>query len=307
MTAAWNLTPKSLPRSERSSTAGLTPITMYFGAHVSIAGGIINAPLNAAAIGCEVFQFFTRSPQGGFLPPCDKKIAGEFKDNCKKAGQKEWVVHTPYFINFASANPRIYHASISVVRQELERASMLDAKYLMTHLGSYKDLGHDKGLKQLVAGLAEMLNKYKGKTQFLVEISAGAGEIIGDSFEEIAEIIHHPKLKKYDIGVCYDTQHGFASGYDTRDKKSVDATVKLFDKIIGLDNLKISHCNDSMTELGSRKDRHEHIGDGKIGRAGFEALINHPKLKKLNWYLETEHGGVERDLEILKKIRTHIT
>ncbi|MFA6486110.1 MAG: deoxyribonuclease IV [Candidatus Magasanikbacteria bacterium] len=276
---------------------------MYFGAHVSIAGGLINAPLNAAAIGCEIFQFFTRSPQGGFLPPCDIEIAKKFKANCKIANQKEWVVHTPYFINFASANPRIYHASISVVRQELERASMLGAKYLMTHLGSYKDLGHDAGLKQLIDGLAEILRDYQGETQFLIEISAGAGEIIGDTYEEIAEIIHHPKLKKYDIGVCYDTQHGFASGYDTRDKKSVDATLKLFDKTIGLDKLKIAHCNDSMTELGSRKDRHEHIGDGKIGRAGFEALITHPKLKKINWYLETEHDKVKQDLDLLKKIR----
>lgn len=276
---------------------------MYFGAHVSIAGGLINAPLNAAAIGCEVFQFFTRSPQGGFLPPCDTDIARQFKDNCQRAGQKEWVVHTPYFINFASANPRIYHSSISVVRQELERASLLGAKYLMTHLGSYKDLGHDAGLTQLIAGLAEMLRGYKGETQFLVEISAGAGEIVGDTFEEIAEIIHAPKLKKYDISVCYDTQHGFASGYDTRDKKSVVATLKHIDETIGLDKLKMSHCNDSFTELGSRRDRHAHIGEGRIGRAGFEALITHPKLKKINWYLETEHDKVEKDLEILKKIR----
>lgn len=279
---------------------------MYFGAHVSIAGGLANAPLNAAAIGCEVFQMFTRSPQGGFLPPCDAKVAKEFLANCQKANQKEWVVHTPYFINFASANPRIYHASITVVRQELERASLLKAKYLMTHLGSYKDLGHDKGLKQLVNGLAEMLKGYKGKTQFLIEISAGAGEIIGDTFEEIAEIIHHPLLKKYDIGVCYDTQHGFASGYDIRTPEAINATLKHFDKTIGLEKLKMSHCNDSLTELGSHRDRHAHIGEGLIGADGFKALITHPKLKKLNWYLETEHDKVERDLKLLKSIRNKV-
>lgn len=275
---------------------------MYFGAHVSIAGGLENAPLNAAKIGCEVFQMFTRPPQGGWVPPCDEKIAKIFKANCKKAGQKEWVVHTPYFINFASANPRIYHASISVVRQELERASMLGAKYLMTHLGSYKDLGHDKGLEQLIAGLDKMLVDYKGKTQFLIEISAGSGEIIGDTFEEIAEVIHAPKLKKYDIGVCYDTQHGFASGYDVRTPEAVADTFKKFDKIIGLAKLKMSHCNDSMTELGSHRDRHAGIGEGKIGLAGFEALLHSPKLKKINWYLETP-DDMEKDLKILKKIR----
>lgn len=276
---------------------------MYFGAHVSIAGGLINAPLNAGAIGCEIFQMFTRSPQGGFVPPCNEAIAKEFKINCKNNNQKEWVVHAPYFINFASANPRIYHASVTVIREELERASMLGAKYLMTHLGSYKDLGHDKGLKQMIDGLSEMLKGYKGKTQFLVEISAGSGEIIGDTFEEIAEVIHAPKLKKYNIGVCYDTQHGFASGYDTRTQETITETLKKFDKIIGLDKLKMSHCNDSKTELGSHKDRHEHIGQGEIGLTGFEFLIKHPKLKNINWYLETEHDKVKEDLNILKKIR----
>ncbi|KKP59511.1 MAG: putative endonuclease 4 [Candidatus Magasanikbacteria bacterium GW2011_GWC2_34_16] len=276
---------------------------MLFGAHVSIAGGLNNAPKNAADLGCEVFQMFTRSPQGGWVPPLNKTIAKQFKTDCKKFKLKEWVVHTPYFINFASANPRIYNASIAVVLQELERASMIGAKYLMTHLGSYKDLGHDAGLKQLVEGLDKMLKGYKGETKFLIEISAGAGEIIGDTFEEIAEIIFDKKLIKYDIGVCYDTQHGFASGYDIRNKASVDATLKQFNKIIGLEKLKMSHCNDSATELASRRDRHEHIGKGKIGVEGFRALLGDKRLDKINFILETEHEGVENDLKLLKKIR----
>lgn len=279
---------------------------MLFGAHVSIAGGLINAPKNAADIGCEVFQIFTRSPQGGYIAPLDEKIAEEFKLLCKKYNQKEWVVHTPYFINFASANKRIYHASISVVREELNRASLLGAKYLMTHLGSYKDLGHENGLKQVVLGLEEMLKDYNGKTQFLVEISAGSGEIIGDTFEEIAEIIHHPKLKKYGIGVCYDTQHGFASGYDTRTAVSVKKTFELFDKIIGIEKLKLSHCNDSKTELGSRRDRHEHIGKGLIGLEGFKNLLTEKKLQNINFILETEPEDVVADLKLLKKIRDNI-
>lgn len=276
---------------------------MYFGAHVSIAGGVINAPKNAADIGCECFQMFTRSPQGGSIPLLDKKIAGDFKAHCKEYNQKQWVVHAPYFINFASANNRIYYGSVNTVRQELERASMLGASYLMTHLGSYKDLGHNKGLAQVTDGLFQTLKGYKGATQFLIEISAGSGEIIGDTFEEIAEIIQHKKLKKYDIGVCYDTQHGFAGGYDIRTKKTAAETLEKFDKIIGLEKLKVIHCNDSKTELGSRKDRHEHIGQGKIGLDGFEALLHSPQLKKINFYLETEHDLVREDLNILKKIR----
>jgi deoxyribonuclease-4 len=276
---------------------------MLFGAHVSIAGGLPNAPLNAAKIGCEVFQMFTRSPQGGWVPPCDKKTAVEFLANAKKAKQKEWYVHTPYFINFASANPRIKHASITVVREELERASLLKATYLMTHLGSYKDLGKEKGYAQLVDSLAKMLDGYKGITQFLIEVSAGSGEIIGDTFEEVAEIIHHPKLEKYNIGVCYDTQHGFASGYDIRTAQAVEDTLNRFDKTIGLDRLRMSHCNDSKTEFGSHKDRHDHIGDGQIGLEGFRALVANKKMEKINLVMETESDKVEDDIKILKKFR----
>ena len=276
---------------------------MLFGAHVSIAGGVFNAPINAAKLGCEVFQMFTRSPRGGQAPELTTEIVKKFKDNCVTSKQKEWYVHTPYFINFASTNSRIKHGSIAVVRDELKRASMLGAKYLMTHLGSYKDLGEKKGFKQLVEGLAETLKDYKGTTGFLIEISAGSGKIIGDSFEEIGEIIYHPKLKQYDIGVCYDTQHGFACGYDIRNKKAVNKTLEEFDNLIGLEKLKLSHCNDSKVELNSNKDRHEHIGKGKIGTPGFTALLNDDRLTNINFVLETKHDEVEKDLQLIKKIR----
>ena len=276
---------------------------MLFGAHVSIAGGLIIAPKNAADLGCEVFQMFTRSPQGGFIAPLDEAIAKEFQSACEESKQKEWYVHTPYFINFASANPRIKHASIAVVREELERASMLGAKYLMTHLGSYASLGKEKGFPQLIKSLDETLDGYKGKTKFLIEISAGAGEIIGGNFEGIAEVIKHPKLKNFDIGVCFDTQHAFASGYDLRDANAVKKTFDAFDKIIGLDKLKISHCNDSKTDWNSHSDHHAHIGQGKIGTDGFRALIADKRLAKVNFILETKPDNVKEDLELLKNLR----
>lgn len=288
---------------------------MLFGAHVSAAGGVFNAPLNAAEIGCEVFQFFTRSPQGGPVPPLTPEIVALFKKNCKSAGQKEWYVHAPFFINFASVNPRVYHASISVIRQELERSNLLGAKYLMAHLGSYNGLGKEKGFKQLIEGLDKMLHDYgrdvaryvsttnDEPTQFLVEISAGAGEIIGDEFGEIAEIVNHPKLKKYNIGVCFDTQHAFGSGYDLRTPIAVAETLRQFDQTIGLAKLKLSHCNDSKPALGSHKDRHEHIGQGQIGLAGFEAILNNKDFKKINFICETEHDLIKEDIKTLKNIR----
>ncbi len=276
---------------------------MLFGAHVSIAGGLPNAPLNAAKIGCEVFQMFSRSPQGGWIAPLDEKIAAEFKANCKKAGQKEWYIHTPYFINFASTNNRIRFGSSAVIRQELERGSMLGATYVMTHLGSYSGMGEEKGFEALIEGLEKTLKGYTGETQLLLENSAGAGAVIGDTFEELAEIVHHPKLKKYNLGICYDTQHAFASGYDVRTPAAAKATLKKFDDTVGLDRFKMSHCNDSKIEFGGKKDRHEHIGEGNIGLEGFKNLFSNKKIAKVNFIAETEHDKIVEDLKLLKSLR----
>lgn len=276
---------------------------MYFGAHVSIAGGVFNAPLNAAALGCEVFQIFSRSPQGGFVPKLTTEVLEMFQQNCRLTGQVEWYVHTPYFINFASLDKRIYGGSIAVIKQELERGTKLAAKYVMTHLGSYKDSGQEKGLELVVAGLEQALNGYDGPTELLIEIAAGAGSVIGGTFEDVAAIIFHPKLKKYNLAVCYDTQHGFAGGYDIRSVEAVAKTLQQFDAVIGLDKLKMFHCNDSKVEFHTNRDRHEHIGEGHIGLAGFKALLTNPNLQSKNFILETEHDKVVSDLKKLKKIR----
>jgi deoxyribonuclease-4 len=274
---------------------------MFFGAHVSIAKGVENAPLNAAAIGCEVFQMFTRSPQGGPAPKLTPEAIKLFRARCKENNLHEWVVHTPYYINLANANEAIRKNSAHIIHEELERASLLSAKYVMFHPGSAKDVGETKAMGFVTAGIKRVLEGYKGSAQLLIEISAGTGMIIGDTFEEVAAILDgvgHPEL-----GVCFDTAHAFASGYDLRDEDAVNETFKQFDKTIGLKRLKMSHCNDSKVELGARRDRHEHIGKGFIGKEGFEAMLHHPKLQHLNFYLETEHDDVEEDLKMLKKIR----
>ncbi len=274
---------------------------MLLGCHVSTAGGIMNAPLNAAKVGAEAFQCFSRSPQGGPAPALTEESLAAFFANCKDNNMKEWVLHAPYYINFASAEGRTRGNSIRIIREELERGTLLHAKYVMFHPGSAKDGDRGEGLAHVVDGLKKVLDGYDGTTQLLVEISAGAGQVIGDTFEEVAAILDgvgHPEM-----GVCFDTAHAFASGYDLRDAEHVKETFKKFDKIIGLERLKMSHCNDSKIELGGRKDRHEHIGKGFIGRAGFEALLHEPKIAHLNWFLETEPEGVVEDLAILKEIR----
>lgn len=281
------------------------------GCHVSIAGGLSNAPKNAADFGCETFQIFSRSPHGGPVAEITKEVVAQFKAEMDKYGFTDFVIHAPYIINFGSTNPRTFHGSISIIRNELERGTLIGAKYVMFHPGSLKDHMEDKknGLKQVKQGLTEVLKGYKGTTQLLIEISAGAGEIVGDTFEEIAELVNHLKKNKGFGGVCFDTQHAYGSGYDLRTKAAVTNTFDKFDKIIGLEFLKMSHVNDSKVELGSHKDRHEHIGEGAIGKKGFEAFLEFLKSKKLDipLILETEHDKVETDIKIIKTLRNKVS
>ncbi len=280
------------------------------GCHVSVAGGVFNAPERAAVLGCETFQIFTRSPQGGPANPIDDSMIERFKIEMQKYGFDDFVAHCPYYINFGSGKPQTYHGSISIVRGELERASLLGASYVMFHTGSGKDLGKAKAIKQAREGLEKVLDGYKGSSQLLVEIAAGAGEILGDTFEEIAEIMEPVKKHKGFGGVCFDTQHAWASGYDIT---KADWAAQ-FDEAIGLKWLKMSHINDSKVELGARKDRHEHIGEGLIGKKGFgEFFKNISKGLKIKdkgfampLILETEHDKVEADIKILKSLRDGI-
>lgn len=280
---------------------------MYIGCHVSIAGGIFKAPQNAVDFGCEVAQVFTRSPQGGPAPKLTKEILALWNTELEKSKLHEIAVHAPYFINFASANPRIKNGSASIIREELDRASLIGASYLMAHLGSSKDVERDVAEQLVIDGLLKALDGYKGSTTFCIEIAAGSGNVLGASFEEVGRYIvaieKKDKRLKNKLGVCFDTCHAFASGYDLRDTKAVNATAKLFDQHIGLDRLKLVHANDSKFDLAEKKDRHDHLGKGKIGAAGFTALAKHPAFKKVNWYLETEHDAVKKDIAFVKKIR----
>ena len=276
---------------------------MKIGCHVSIAGGVDNAPARAASLGCEVFQIFSRSPRGGAAPKLDKETLQKFRMEMKNFKFTDCVIHTPYFVNFGSAKKNIFNGTSAIGREELERATLLGAQYVMTHLGSYKDLGREKGFSQFIAGLEKVMKDYQCSAELLLEISAGAGEQIGGTFDDLGKAIKHPKLKKYNIGVCFDTCHAFAAGYDLRTPEAVKSTLSEFDKKIGLGKLKVIHINDSKFGLGENRDRHEHIGKGKIGKAGLSAFINHPKIRKMNGYLETEHDAVKKDIEILKALR----
>ncbi len=275
------------------------------GCHVSIAGGVQNAPARAALLKCETFQMFSRSPHGGPPAPITPDIEKEFKANLAASGIKTFVIHAPYILNLGSAKKSTLYGSINIIRTDLERGSQLGAKYVMFHPGSFKDLGEKEGMIQAKDALVKIMDGYKGTTELLIEISAGAGSIIGDTFEEIAELMA-PVIKAPGFGgVCFDTQHAFGSGYDLRGPATVKKTFDHFDKTIGLKYLRMSHANDSKVEFGSHRDRHEHIGEGLIGVKGFAAMFDYFKKKKLALplILETEHDKVETDIKQLKALR----
>lgn len=273
---------------------------MRFGAHVSASGGVWNAPSNAAAIGCEVFQFFSRPPQGGHAPKLTDEAVAKFRQACDAHAFETWVIHAPYIINFASSQDRIREGSVRMIREELERGSALGARAVMFHPGSARDVGLEKGLEMVSAGIREVLKGYEGSTQLLVEISAGSGSVIGDTFDEIAAIL---KDVPDAVGVCFDTAHAFASGYDLRTAKDVRTTFSDFDRLIGLERLVMSHCNDSKVELGAKKDRHDFLGEGHIGLDGFAAMLADARLKHLFWIVETPIEGQAADILKLKKLR----
>lgn len=269
------------------------------GCHVSIAGGIFNAPGRAADLGCEVFQIFSRSPQGGPAPVITPEIAKQFKDEMKKHKQADCYIHTPYYINFCSDKNTIRHGSARIVREELERGSLIGAKYVMMHIGSGKGMEKSEAMERAAKGVARVMDGYKGSTELLLEISAGVGEIIGDTFEELAEIIKRSGTKGK-VGICLDTCHMFASGYDIRTKGAVAETMKKIQKTVGKSAIKLIHANDSKIDLAGRRDRHAHIGEGKIGDQGFNELLS---VFNLDFILETEHDKVEEDIKKLKNIR----
>lgn len=275
------------------------------------------APQRAKDLGCETFQCFTRSPQGGPAPVLTQSLVANFKSQMAECGLETFYIHTPYYINFVSLNPRIRHGSIKVVREELERGSALGARYVMTHLGSHTGQTPEDGIAKVADAIIQALDGYQGTTKLLLEIAAGTGNIIGDRFEELGKIIKRldfqdptfEKLPRSDLGlfgfggICFDTCHAFASGYDFRTTEGVGNVLEEFEKKIGLEYLKLAHVNDSKVDLGGKRDRHEHVGDGFIGRDGLANILNTPEFRNIDWLLETEDSKRETDIKILKEIR----
>ncbi|MXZ12795.1 MAG: deoxyribonuclease IV [Candidatus Dadabacteria bacterium] len=274
---------------------------MKFGAHVSIAGGIENAPLRARQLGCECFQMFTRSPRGGKPPELEDRLLEDFFLNCSEAAISDYYVHTPYFINLASGKKNLREKSVALVREELERSSALGVKYMMTHIGSAKGLQREAAVDNVVDSLLRIVGNYGGTTRLLLENTAGQGDTIGASFGEISLIL---RSVAYDgLGVCIDTAHMFASGYDIRTREGIEELVESIGAAFAPGTVKLVHANDSKAEFNSSKDRHEHIGEGKIGIDCFSAMIGNPFFEDLDMIVEMPPPEVSKDVRVLKKLR----
>jgi len=255
------------------------------GVHVSIAGGIANAVDRAVEKGCDVFQIFSRNPRGWRFKDLSTEEADSFVAKLKKSGIGPAFDHMPYLPNLASTKEEVYLQSVTTLTAELNRCGQLHIPYLVTHLGSHLGSGREAGLKRLVDGISTAFSKTENDVMLLLENTAGSKNSMGSSFEDIAAIIGALNTER--LGVCLDTCHLFAAGYDLRTPEKIEHTLEEFEKLVGIRRLKLIHLNDSKGDLGFSLDRHEHIGLGKIGEAGFRTLLRNKKIKELPLILET--------------------
>ena len=276
---------------------------MRFGFHISIAGGFSKVVERAKDRGCETIQLFSRNPRGWKYDPLDQDEVEQFRSAVRSSGLFPTFLHLPYLPNIASRKSKFYKRSIVSILTDLKRAEKLGAQYLIIHIGHRLESSEDEAIEAVSQGINEAFERVKNPVILLLENTAGQGSEIGNTFEQIKKIIDGVNEREK-IGVCLDTAHSFEAGYDLSQKDRIERTLESFDQTIGLKRLHLLHLNDSKTSLGSRKDRHWHIGEGYIGLEGFRYLINHPLLKHLPGIMETPRKDTVEDLKNMEVIRS---
>jgi deoxyribonuclease-4 len=272
------------------------------GAHTSIAGGVFNSIYHGSELGAETIQIFTANQRQWQGKPINDQDAEKFLKAKKETGITTVMSHTNYLINLGSFKKNVLYISQKAFKEEIERCHLLEIDYLVFHPGSAVDTSEEKCLDTIVASLLSFaLLIERGKTRLLLETTAGQGSNIGYKFEHLAYIIKKVE-NKIPIGVCLDTCHIFAAGYDIRNTLAWEDTLSKFSKIIGIKHLYAFHLNDSKTDLGSRIDRHESIGKGKIGLDCFKYVMKEPKFKDMPKILETPDDSIwKEEIKLLKK------
>jgi deoxyribonuclease-4 len=272
---------------------------MLLGAHEGVAGGVSTAFARADEDGADCLQIFVRSPRGWAAKPFDPEEVERFRGEARRTG-KPTAAHSIYLINLASADVAIRRKSWKALAEELARCEQLGVPDLVFHPGSHPD--EKKGIALVAAGMSEALEKVPGRVRLLVEITAGQGASLGWRFEQVAAIRESvPGRLRRRVGVCFDTCHAFAAGYDLTTPEAYARTFEELDRVVGLEHLKAFHLNDCKKPLGCRVDRHEHIGRGAMGLEPFRLLVNDPRFDALPGFLETEMQFKE-NLKVLRSL-----
>ncbi|NPV30428.1 MAG: deoxyribonuclease IV [Firmicutes bacterium] len=278
---------------------------MPLGAHMSIAGGVDKAVLRGASIGCETIQIFTKNTNQWRAKPLGPEEIARFQEARARTGIEPIFAHTSYLINLGSPQEELWEKSLASLLLEMERCAALGLPYLVMHPGAHLGAGEEAGLDRITRGLNEILARTEESgVMVLLEVTAGQGSNLGWRFEHLARLLEDSFYPER-LGVCFDTCHAFAAGYDLRTPEAYAKTFDEFEKIIGIRQLKAVHLNDSRGELGSRLDRHEHIGLGRIGLEAFRLLLNDPRLRSLPMVLETPKGpDMKEDVQNLATLRS---
>jgi deoxyribonuclease-4 len=272
------------------------------GVHVSIAGSIAKSVDRAAALGCTTFQIFSRNPRGWAWKDLNEEDVREFRKRLDKSGIFPPVDHMPYLPNLAGPNPDHYGKSVDTLIAELSRCSVLGIPYLVTHLGHHPGISIEEGRSRVIGAVNRAIEETPSDTILLLENTAGEKNGIGNSFEDISAVLEGIDERKR-VGVCLDTCHAFGAGYDLRTDSAIEETLSTFDELIGIGEIHAVHCNDSKGDLGSHLDRHEHIGMGYIGEAGFSAILRHEPFRHVPLICETPVDARRDDEGNIRKVR----
>ena len=276
------------------------------GAHMSIAGGYYKAVEAAHRCQCDCVQIFTKNNNQWRAKKITAEDAATFQARLAELEIKHPLSHSSYLINLASPDPKLWKQSIDAFIVELERAHILGIPYVVLHPGAWTSSDEAAGIRQVVRALNEVHRQFRDEgTQCLLETTAGQGTTLGWRFEQLAEMLNGVRDPNR-LGICFDTCHVFAAGYPLGTEKDYQQTMQDFNRLIGVKRIKAFHLNDSKRELGSRVDRHDHIGRGKMGVAPFRHLMTDSRFRKVPMYLETPKGeekGKELDVINLQKLR----
>jgi deoxyribonuclease-4 len=280
---------------------------VLLGAHQSIAGGVEKALERGQSVGCDTVQIFVKSPNRWSSKPLDEENIVAFGEAVEETAIWPVFAHAPYLINLAAPEDDLWQKSLDALTDDLGRCELLGLPGLVIHPGSHKGSGEEAGIARIIAALDEVHARLPGYgVQVWLEVTAGQGDYLGYSFDQLQAMLDGVEAPER-LGICFDTAHAFAAGYELRTREGYEATWAEFEQALSLDWLKAIHLNDSRKELGSRVDRHEHIGHGELGLEPFRFLVNDPRFHGIPMTLETDKGpDLAEDKENLAVLRSLI-